>query len=105
MPNLPQTPGAHSRDPRASAERASPAWGAPRRLELPDRPMQQAPVLPFSEFSQALEEMPSETPLPWPANAVGEAAARSIDSAPGSETQFDVLPEIHLPGVGPYPPV
>jgi DNA mismatch repair protein MutL len=104
MPNLPQTPGAYPRDSRAGEGRASPAWGAPTRLEFPDRPMQQAPVLPFSEFSQALEEMPSEAPLPWPANAAGEAAAASALSIE-SETQFETLPEIRLPGVGPYPPV
>jgi DNA mismatch repair protein MutL len=100
MPNLPQTPGAHSRDPREGVDRASPAWGAPRRLEFPDRPMQQAPALPFSEFSQALAEMPSETPLPWPANAAGDAAV--VESA---ATPLEALPEIQLPGVGPYPPV
>jgi DNA mismatch repair protein MutL len=102
MPNLPRSPVTGVVDPRdpgdarAIAERASPAWGAPRRLEFPDQPMQQAPVLPFSEFSQAMEEMPSEAPLPWPANAAGEA--RSIDSG----TPFEALPEIQLPGVGPY---
>jgi DNA mismatch repair protein MutL len=108
MPSLPRSPALiDQHDPqsqRETAERASPAWGAPRRLEFPDRPMQQAPVLPFSEFSQALEQMPSDAPLPWPANAApGEAAA--VPNSDIDSSQFEPLPEIRLPGVGPYPAV
>jgi len=95
MPNLPKSPVMEPRPSSASsaATAPSPAWGAPRRLEFPDRPMQQAPVLPFSEFSQALESMPSETPLPWPANAPG-------GETPGALGAEEALPVIELPGAG-----
>jgi DNA mismatch repair protein MutL len=60
-------------------------WGAPRRFEFPDQPIQQGAVLPFSEFSQALA-------------AGGEDQLSSL-ATPGhfSETQASQLPEVSLP--------
>jgi DNA mismatch repair protein MutL len=60
-------------------------WGAPRRFEFPDRPIQEGVVLPFSEFSQALAIGAEDEPASWFAT-------------PGAETNpASQLPELSRP--------
>jgi DNA mismatch repair protein MutL len=64
------------------------AWGAPRRFEFPDHPLQQGAVLPFSEFSQALETGEGDQLGSW----LAAPAPQGADSA-------DQLPEVNLPQI------
>jgi DNA mismatch repair protein MutL len=74
MPFMPASP---------TPEMESGGFGVlPRRIEFPTQPLQSAAMLPFSEFSRALEEMPSADPLPWPANAPEAGAALGITENP-----------------------
>lgn len=103
MPLLPVSPG-------AAVEPGMGFGTAPtRRIAFPDQPIQQAAVLPFSEFSQTLDEaigatgsvgafdgMPSANPLSWPANA--PIARPAFDpSLIDHPMNPDVAPEVYVP--------
>jgi DNA mismatch repair protein MutL len=104
MPLMPASPPAH---------RESGFSAGPRRVEFPNQPMQNAEVLPFSEFSQLLDEMPSGDALPWPANltvtrpilpeAELEPGIPKLDSLAPSLKEgirldnYAPLPEVHVP--------
>ena len=80
VPVMPKSPL-----PELSPQAAPAPWGAPRRFEFPDRPIQQGAVLPFSEFSQALMTGGEDQPSPWLAT-------------PGHRApHVDQLPEVSLP--------
>jgi DNA mismatch repair protein MutL len=100
MPRMPASPGMMTSPPGSpssdvNVEEGSIGFGAiPRRVDFPNQPLPHAPVLPFSEFSQALEDMPSGDPLPWPANA---PAAQRMPSPNDTTSTSDRLPEIQIP--------
>jgi DNA mismatch repair protein MutL len=73
--------------PEAPLQGTPAPWGAPRRFEFPDRPIQQGAVLPFSEFSQTLQTGGEDQPGSW------MGAATQPDSVATGE-----LPEVTLPG-------
>lgn len=76
---------------------------APGRLEFPNQPIQHAAVLPFSEFSRVLDEMPSGDPLPWPANVTAPRPTsldHSLEANSVRENRFDdaaAVPEVQVP--------
>lgn len=70
---------------------------APRRVEFPNQPLQGAALLPFSEFSRVLDEMPSGDPLPWPANAPAAKPWVGDNDKPGFADDRGFVPEVHPP--------
>ncbi len=81
VPVMPKSPL-----PELTPHAAPVPWGAPRRFEFPDRPIQPGAVLPFSEFTQALVSGEDDQQSP----SVGSLATQGA-------RQIDQLPEISLP--------
>ncbi len=81
VPLMPKSPVVEQPPQTASA-----VWGAPRRFEFPDRPIQQGAVLPFSEFSQALIASGEDQPSPLLPNP-----------GPQDAHSFEELSEVRLP--------
>jgi len=79
VPVMPKSPA-----PELPTQPAPAPWGAPRRFEFPDRPIQQGAVLPFSDFSQALVGGEVDQPSTW--------LGATVHPAP-----IDQLPEVSLP--------